>query len=598
MTKPMMAPRAPPRKIDPQGARGRALLWRIWRDEIRHYKWRVTAVIILTLLTAGLTALYPLVIKRAVDMFTARDPRILYQVPALVVMLTGLKALCQYGQSLSVQALVLLVIRNLQFRMFGHALSADIARIEREAPAQWASRFTTDAVSIRDAMVRAVNALGDVVTVIGLALSMIYTDWELSLIALLLYPAAAVPIQKLGRRVRRASGSMQEQIGKTASILNESFALARQVRVYGLEPVETRRIDHSLELLHIAFMKITRGRARVDPVLEVLGGTAIALVLGFAGWRSTMGGSDFGGFTAFIAALFAASRPLRALGSLNAALQEGLGGVERVFAVIDEPPAVTQSPNARNLPEGRGDLMFSHVQFSYPDGRVGLRDLSFHAAPGQTVALVGPSGAGKSTALSLIPRLHDVTSGGITLDGVDLRDLDLKVLRSAIAYVSQDTTLFDLSVAENIHIGRPDATEAEVVAAAEAAAVDFAHELPRGLHTLVGPGGGRLSGGQRQRVALARALLRDPRLLLLDEATSALDAENEAKVQETLAKLRQGRTTIVVAHRLATIQSADLIIILADGQAVESGTHQELLAQGGLYARFVENQSLGVLTEA
>ncbi len=368
MTKPMMAPLTPPRKIDPQGARGRALVWRIWRDEIRHYKWRVTAVIILTLLTAGLTALYPLVIKRAVDMFTARDPRILYQVPALVVVLTGLKALCQYGQSLSVQTLVLLVIRNLQFRMFGHALSADIARIEREAPAQWASRFTTDAVSIRDAMVRAVNALGDVVTVIGLALSMILYGLGAQPHRSAAIPAAAVPIQKLGRRVRRASGSMQEQIGKTASILNESFALARQVRVYGLEPVETRRIDHSLELLHIAFMKITRGRARVDPVLEVLGGTAIALVLGFAGWRSTMGGSDFGGFTAFIAALFAASRPLRALGSLNAALQEGLGGVERVFTVIDEPPAVTQSPNARNLPEGRGDLIFSHVQFSYPMG--------------------------------------------------------------------------------------------------------------------------------------------------------------------------------------------------------------------------------------
>jgi subfamily B ATP-binding cassette protein MsbA len=357
-------------------------------------------------------------------------------------------------------------------------------------------------------------------------------DWELSLIAALLYPIAAVPIQRIGKRVRHASGGMQEQIGNTATLLHESFAQARSVRVYRLEQTEGLRANRSFDLLHNSLLRITRGRARVDPVLEVLGGSAVAAVLGFAGWRAAMGGATLGSFSGFVAALLLASRPLRALGSLNAAVQEGLAGLERIFGVIDEPPGVVERVPAQPLPPGRGRLVFEDVAFAYPDGRAGLRSLSFVAEPGLTVALVGPSGAGKSTALSLIPRLHDVSAGRILLDGVDLRDLQLAALRDAIAYVSQDTLLFDTSVAGNIRMGRAGAGDGAVRDAARAAAAeDFIDALPDGFATTVGPGGQRLSGGQRQRVALARALLRDPRLLLLDEATSALDTESEATVQ-------------------------------------------------------------------
>ncbi|MCE2575011.1 ABC transporter ATP-binding protein [Komagataeibacter sp. FNDCR2] len=581
------------RHATPEGMEpSRRLIRRLWRDELSGHKLRILAVGVLTALMAVFSALYPLVIQRALDMFADHDPRILYQVPILVVAITLAKAVSQYGQSIAVQSLVLVVIRGLQGRMFHHLVQADISRIETEAPAQIAARFTTDAVSIREALIRATNALGDAVTVVGLIASMLYMDWELSLIAAVLYPLAAMPVRRLGKRLRRESGGVHEQIGETSAMLTESFSQSRTIRVYRLEHAEQARAATVLDILHDRLLRIARGRARVDPMLEVLGGAAVAAVLGFAGWRATQGGATLGDFSGFVAALLLAARPLRALGTLNIALQEGLGGLQRVFDVIDEPVTVAQAPDAVALPPGGGNLCFEKVVFRYPDGRMGLNGLDFVAHSGLTVALVGPSGAGKSTALSLIPRLHDVSGGRIMLDGVDLRHLIVAELRDAIAYVSQDTLLFDLPVMDNIRMGDPRATDAQVRDAARAAAADtFIEALPQGYATRVGPGGRRLSGGQRQRVALARALLRNPRVLLLDEATSALDSESEVIIQQALARLRHRRTTIVVAHRLSTVRSADLVVVMAEGSAVECGTHEALMRENGLYTRMVHNQA-------
>jgi len=582
--------------ISPQGLNSLALVRRL----VREFIWRHAGQIGLAFLCMGIaaasTALRAWLMEPVLDrIFIARDASLLFLLGGAALVLALAKGFTDYGQTVLMNRVGQRVIADIQKASFTRLIHADLAYFNATSSGLLISRLTNDVGLLRNAAANVLAGIGrDAITVVFLVGLMFYQDWLLAIIAFFAFPLAIRPIIGIGRRMRRVSANTQIEMGQLTTLLSQTFQGARHVKAYGMEQYEERRAGGLIERLFALTDRANRTRSRATPMMEALGGAAIAVVILYGGQQVISGTRTPGAFFSFITALLLAYQPVKALAILNAQLQEGLAAAQRVFQVLDIEPAIRDAANARPLRIAAGEVRFDEVRFGYHPGAVALDGISLTVPGGSTVALVGPSGAGKSTMLNLIPRFYEVDHGAIAIDGQDVREVTLASLRGAIALVAQEVSLFDDTVRANIAYGRFDASQTEIKAAAAAAGADrFIRELSQGYDTVVGEQGVLLSGGQRQRLAIARAMLRDAPILLLDEATSALDSESERQVQTALRSLMRGRTTIVIAHRLSTVIGADLICVLDRGRIVESGRHAQLLARNGLYARLYQTQFAG-----
>jgi len=513
----------------------------------------------------------------------------------VIIALIGLsifKGIAYYYQGYYMEWVGQHVIADLQKDLFAKIIDQDLRFYQTNPTATLTARFTSDLQRLKAAITQIFHAgVRDTAVIIGLLANMLYQDWQLTLLAVVVLPLSFFPIRQFGRLMRKYSRLNQESIGRMSHKLNESFQHVRQVQAFTMEDHERHRTNLHIDDVFATTVRAVRVRAISSPTVELIGTIAIGLIMLFAGYRIADGALTPGAFASFMASAVIIIRPIKGLTNLNNILQEGLSAAHRTFALMDEPRRVRDLSKAKELKVTKGAIKFEDVTLTYSDGKTALESLNLDIPAGKTIALVGSSGAGKSTLLNLIPRFFDPTEGQILIDGQSIKHSTLFSLRQHIALVTQDVAIFDDTAAANIAYGNPSATESEIIQAAkDAAAHDFIDQLPDGYNTNLGENGVKLSGGQKQRIAIARALVSNSPILLLDEATSNLDTVSERKVQKALEKLMANRTTVVIAHRLSTITAADEIVVLDKGKIAEQGTHTKLLNKRGKYAELWQMQ--------
>lgn len=558
---------------------------------IPHYRTFLISISLM-LLIAGSTAFHAWLIKPALDqVFVKQDKNMLILIPLVVLVVTIIKGFSTYFQLLTMNLLTARITADMRKRLYAHFINSDIAMLHSSSSGDMIARLG-DSGQIVGMISTALNGfVKQLITLIFLIGVMFSQSLELSLVAFIGFPLAAYPVYKIGRKLRNLSFTGLEASQKFNSQMSDTLQYSKLVKAYNCEEFEVNRMSNVIEIMYKIGKKISKLSLIASPFVEALGGIGVAAVIWYGGHQVITGQTTPGAFFSFFAAMLMAYKPLKSVSGMNSGIQMGLAATERYYTLLAQAPKIITKPDAVNLDNIKGDIKFEKVNFSYTDEKETLKDINLEIPAGKMVALVGHSGGGKSTIMSMILRFYDPNNGKITIDGHDIRDVNLKSLRAAMSIVNQEVMLFDDTILENIRYGKVNATEEEIINAAKLAEADsFISELPNGYDTQVGQNGIRLSGGQRQRIAIARAILYDAPILLLDEATSALDPISERLIKDALAKLMKGRTTLVIAHRLSTVIHADLIFVVSGGKIVESGTHKELTEKGGVYANLYSKQ--------
>jgi subfamily B ATP-binding cassette protein MsbA len=579
---------------EPQGKRmsARAAYGRLWREWLKPHWVKMLVSVLLMALVAVASAGYAKFMEWVIAALENPDSGVIWWGPLGIIALTSTRALASYANQRVQNRVLSTVQADMQKLMFERLINMDLAHLLAESPAALATRFSADIELIRNATTHVFGSIRSVLTLVAVIVVVLSIDWVMALTLLGVFALAFGPIGLTGAKVRKLSNTTQKEIAHMTEAVNEGLSGIRIVRTYQLEDWVSRSSDAVFDRLLGLRISLIKWQAMVTPMVEILAGLSIAILLFLVSWRISSGAIDLAGFIGLISALGVATNPARKMAGAYAIGLQGMAALERVYELFDVENTINDGEfSFEEGKKAKGEIVFDGVEFVYPDGHHALSEINLTIPTGKTYAFVGRSGAGKSTIFNLLPRLFDATDGQVKIDGHDVNDMTLSCLRNQISVVGQDSVLLTGTVLDNIGFGRKSADRDAIIAAAKSAAAhDFIEKLPQGYDTQIDPSKNAFSGGERQRLSIARAILRDAPILLLDEPTSALDAESENTIRAALDDLSEGRTTLVIAHRLATILDADQIIVMDQGRIVDQGTHEELLETDGIYAELFSLQ--------